>query len=117
MAIEKRKAIKLTAIVLVVLTIFAAIFAAIYFGKQDAPVADKTLNVETENGFDNTKTYAMPKTMAFTAKSLAAAQANGQTVDVKIKASVSPWDAANQAVDYSIAWGVAPTHGKEAVTD
>jgi len=114
---EKRKAIKLTAIVLVVLTIFAAIFAAIYFGKQDAPVADKTLNVETENGFDNTKTYAMPKTMAFTAKSLAAAQANGQTVDVKIKASVSPWDAANQAVDYSIAWGVAPTHGKEAVTD
>lgn len=50
MAIEKRKAIKLTAIVLVVLTIFAAIFAAIYFGKQDAPVADKTLNVETEMG-------------------------------------------------------------------
>jgi len=77
MAIEKRKAIKLTAIVLVVLTIFAAIFAAIYFGKQDAPVADKTLNVETENGFDNTKTYAMPKTMAFTAKSLAAARGEG----------------------------------------
>lgn len=114
---EKRKAIKLTAILLVVLTIFAAIFAAIYFVKQDSHIADNTLNVETENGFDNTKTYAMPKTMAFTAKSLAAAQANGQTVDVKIKASVSPWDAANQAVDYSIAWGVAPTHGKEAVTD
>ena len=68
MAIEKRKAIKLTAIVLVVLTIFAAIFAAIYFGKQDAPVADKTLNVETENGFDNTKTYAMPKTMGIYSK-------------------------------------------------
>ena len=117
MTIEKSKAIKLTAIVLAVLTIFAAIFTAIYFVRQDAPIADNTLNGENENGFDNTKTYAMPKTMAFTAKSLAAAQANGQTVDVKIKASVSPWDAANQAVDYSIAWGVAPTHGKETVTD
>ena len=117
MTIEKSKAIKLTAIVFAVLTIFAAIFTAIYFVRQDAPIADNTLNVENENGFDNTKTYAMPKTMAFTAKSLAAAQANGQTVDVKIKASVSPWDAANQAVDYSIAWGVAPTHGKETVTD
>ena len=102
MTIEKSKAIKLTAIVLAVLTIFAAIFTAIYFVRQDAPIADNTLNVENENGFDNTKTYAMPKTMAFTAKSLAAAQANGQTVDVKIKASVSPWDAANQAVDYFI---------------
>lgn len=77
MTIEKRKAIKLTAIVLAVLTIFAAIFAAIYFVRQDSPAADNTLNVETENGFDNTKTYAMPETMAFTAKSLAAAQSNG----------------------------------------
>ena len=33
---EKRKAIKLTAILLVVLTIFAAIFAAIYFVKQES---------------------------------------------------------------------------------
>ena len=51
MTIEKSKAIKLTAIVLAVLTIFAAIFTAIYFVRQDAPIADNTLNVENENGF------------------------------------------------------------------
>ena len=51
MTIEKRKAIKITAIVLAVLTIFAAIFTAIYFVRQDSPAADNTLNVETENGF------------------------------------------------------------------
>ena len=104
MTIEKSKAIKLTAIVLAVLTIFAAIFTAIYFVRQDAPIADNTLNVENENGFDNTKTYAMPKTMAFTAKSLAAAQANGQTVDVKIKAFVSRLFSGIKSFDFCFDW-------------
>ena len=61
MTIKKRKAIKLTAIVLAVLTIFAAIFTAVYFVKQDAPVAGNTLSVETENRFDNKKTTLCPK--------------------------------------------------------
>ena len=59
----------------------------------------------------------MPKAMSFSSKTLAAALAKGQEISVKIKAIISPYDAANQLVDYSIEWGNAPTHGAEAVTD
>ena len=61
--------------------------------------------------------YSMPKTMAFTEKTLMAAQSEGQSVDVKVKAVITPGDADNKEVDYSIAWGSAPTHGSEPVTD
>lgn len=116
---KKQKVLKITAILLAVFTILTAgIIGICYSVKNNAPT-DSTAELQGEPGFEYSepKVYNMPKAMAFTAKTLAAAQANGQTVDVKIQASVTPWDAANQQVDYSIAWGAAPTHGKEAVTD
>mgnify|MGYP000225853917 FL=1 len=69
------------------------------------------------NAMDSGKTYPMPKAMSFTSTALAAALAEGEGVSVKITANVYPVDAANRAVDYSVAWGSAPTHGSEAVTD
>lgn len=116
---KKQKVLKITAILLAVITIVTACVIGICYSvnvkKQDnLPQAEIT---EPDFEYSEPKIYNMPKAMAFTAKTLAAAQANGQTVDVKIQASVTPWDAANQQVDYSIAWGAAPTHGKEAVTD
>ena len=116
---KKQKVLKVTAILLAVITIVAACVIGICYSvnvkKQDnLPQAKIT---EPDFEYSEPKVYNMPKAMAFTAKTLAAAQANGQTVDVRIQASVTPWDAANQQVDYSIAWGAAPTHGKEAVTD
>ena len=116
---KKQKVLKITAILLAVITIVTACVIGICYSvnvkKQDnLPQAEIT---EPDFEYSEPKVYNMPKAMAFTAKTLAAAQANGQTVDVKIQASVTPWDAANQQVDYSIAWGAAPTHGKEAVTD
>lgn len=96
-----------------ILALLAVILAGILFGtvykKKPAEIKEETVK---EN-----QTYEMPKAMMFTAKYLAAAQANGQTVDVKIKAKISPSDAENQTVDYSVAWGIAPIHGKEFVTD
>ena len=59
----------------------------------------------------------MPKSMAFTAKSLAAANEKGQAVNVKIKATVIPDDASNKAVDFSVEWGYATVHKDEAVAD
>lgn len=116
---KKQKVLKITAILLAVLTILTAgIIGICYSVKNDVPtVSTAELQGEPDFEYSEPKVYNMPKAMAFTAKTLAAAQANGQTVDVKIQASVTPWDAANQQVDYSIAWGAAPTHGKEAVTD
>lgn len=116
---KKQKVLKITAILLAVITIVTACVIGFCYSvnvkKQDnLPQAEIT---EPDFKYSEPKVYNMPKAMAFTAKTLAAAQANGQTVDVKIQASVTPWDAANQQVDYSIAWGAAPTHGKEAVTD
>lgn len=91
----------------------AVILAGILFGtvykKKPADINAETVKED--------QTYEMPKAMTFTAKNLEAEQANGQTVDVKIKAKISPSDAENQTVDYSVAWGVAPIHGKESVTD
>lgn len=117
MTIEKKqKVIKITALMLAVISIISVVIASIYFlTKKNMPKTDNVLSEETD--FDETQTYAMPQAMSFSAESLVAAQAVGQTVDVKIKATIIPYDAANQLVDYSIAWGSAPTHGKEAVTD
>lgn len=107
---KKQKLLKITAILLAVITIVTACFIGICYSvnvkRQDnLPQAEIT---EPEFEYSEPKVYNMPKAMAFTAKTLAAAQANGQTVDVKIQASVTPWDAANQQVDYSIAWGLLP---------
>ena len=116
---KRQKVLKITAILLAVLTILTVGIIGICYSVKNATPTVPTAELPDEPDFkySEPKVYNMPKAMAFTAKTLAAAQANGQTVDVKIQASVTPWDAANQQVDYSIAWGAAPTHGKEAVTD
>lgn len=116
---NKQKTFKITAVLLAVITIVTAcvigVCCSVTAKKQNTlPQAEIT---EPEFECSENKVYDMPKAMAFTAQTLAAAQANGETVDVAIKASISPWDAANQLVDFSVAWGTAPTHGKEAVTD
>ena len=78
---------------------------------EDNLVADEVIEVTEE------KVYAMPKSLAFRASTMAAAMRAGQTVDVKIQASVSPYNATHPEVDFSVAWGNAPTHGSEPVTD
>lgn len=115
---KKQNGLKLTAVLLAIITIVTAciigVCRSVNGKKQDTLQAEIA---EPEFEFSENKVYDMPKAMAFTAQTLAAAQANGQTVDVAIKANVTPYDAANQLVDFSVAWGTAPTHGKEAVTD
>ena len=78
---------------------------------EDNLVADEVIEVTEE------KVYAMPKSLAFRGSTMAAAMRAGQTVDVKIQASVSPYNATHLEVDFSVAWGNAPTHGSEPVTD
>ena len=57
--------------------------------------------------------YAMPTAMTVRA----AALSNSNTVDVRIEAYVYPDTAENKAVDYFVAWGTAPEHGSEPVTN
>ena len=78
------------------------------------------------NAMDADTVYAMPTAMSFSAASLAQARAqfnepsgttitSDESVDVRIEAYVRPDDAANKKVDFSVAWGTAPTHGSEPV--
>lgn len=57
--------------------------------------------------------YAMPTAMTVRATALS----SSNTVDVRIEAYVYPDTAENKAVDFSVAWGTAPEHGSEPVTN
>lgn len=121
--------ITFAAIALAVVLCASAVFTGVWFGQRNFPVSltpgivnaaetppdiDGSLDVGLTNPG---QVYEMPQKMSFTAQSLAAAQAAGQTIDVRIFATVTPSDAVNKEVDYSIDWGYAPTHGTEPVTD
>lgn len=89
---------------------------------EQAAVVDSDGNPMTEN-----KVYPMPKAMSFSALAFISADSSTHSggtgmesqssVDVRIEAIVYPDDAANKEVDFSVAWGNAPTHGSETVTD
>ena len=74
------------------------------------------------NAMDADMVYPMPVKMSFSAQTFAQfgepnAVTSEQSVDVRIQAYVTPDDAANKEVDFSVAWGNAPTHGSEDVTN
>ena len=70
-----------------------------------------------ENGMElnSEQVYNMPSAIMFSAQALALAE-DGR-VNVNITASIEPINATNQQVDYSVAWGEAPEHGNDPVTD
>lgn len=57
--------------------------------------------------------YAMPTAMTVRAATLS----NERSADVRIEAYVYPDTAVNKKVDYSVAWGTAPEHGSEQVSN
>ena len=74
------------------------------------------------NAMDADMVYPMPAKMSFNAQTFAQfgepnADTSEQSVDVRIQAYITPDDAANKEVDFSVAWGNAPTHGSEPVTN
>lgn len=108
-----------------ILTLFAFILVAVmltgivlgWFDKKD-----ENKDSDTEQAFvlgDNGEVldcgtiHAMPTAMAVSAATLS----NERSVDVRIEAHVYPDTAANKKVDYSVAWGTAPEHGKEQVSN
>ena len=103
-----------------------------WFEKKEEPPAEEEQTEQATvmdgegNAMDADTVYAMPEAMSFSAASLAQARAqfnepsgatitSDESVDVRIEAYVRPDDAANKKVDFSVAWGTAPTHGSEPV--
>ena len=125
-----------------VLTLFAFILVGVmlagiilgWFDKKDElPVEEEQTEQAAVtdgegNAMDEDIVYPMPEKMSFSAAAFAQPLAqfgepsgttvtSPQSVDVRIEAYVYPESAANKAVDFSVAWGNAPTHGSEQVSN
>lgn len=125
-----------------VLTLFAFIFVGVmlagiilgWFDKKEEPPAEEEQTEQAAvtdgegNAMDEDIVYPMPEKMSFSAAAFAQPLAqfgepsgttvtSPQSVDVRIEAYVYPESATNKEVDFSVAWGNAPTHGSEQVSN
>lgn len=125
-----------------VLTLFAFILVGVmlagiilgWFDKKEEPPAEEEHTEQAAvmdgegNAMDEDTIYPMPEKMSFSAAAFAQPLAqfgepsgttvtSPQSVDVRIEAYVYPESATNKAVDFSVAWGNAPTHGSEQVSN
>ena len=125
-----------------VLTLFAFILVGVmlagvilgWFDKKEEPPAEEEQTEQAAvtdgegNAMDEDIVYPMPEKMSFSAAAFAQPLAqfgepsgttvtSPQSVDVRIEAYVYPESAANKAADFSVAWGNAPTHGSEQVSN
>lgn len=121
-----------------VLTLFAFILVGVmlagiilgWFDKKEEPPAEEEQTEQAAvtdgngNAMDEDIIYPMPEKMSFNAQTFAqfdepsgTTVTSPQSVDVRIEAYVYPESAANKTVDFSVAWGNAPTHGSEEVTN
>ena len=125
-----------------VLTLFAFILVGVmlagiilgWFDKKEEPPAEEEQTEQAAvmdgegNAMDEDTIYPMPEKMSFSAAAFTQPLAqfgepsgttvtSPQSVDVRIEAYVYPESAANKTVDFSVAWGNAPTHGSEQVSN
>lgn len=88
-----------------------------WFDKKDEPNKDNTEQAVIINDsgevMNGGTVYAMPTVMTVRAATIS----NERSADVQIKAFVYPETAINKKVDFSVAWGTAPEHGGEPVTN
>lgn len=121
-----------------VLTLFAFILVGVmlagiilgWFDKKEEPPVEEEQTEQAAvtdgegNAMDEDIVYPMPEKMSFNVQTFAqfgepsgTTVTSPQSVDVRIEAYVYPESAANKAVDFSVAWGNAPTHGSEQVSN
>lgn len=113
-------------ILLIVLIAGVASFLAISISnmskdtQQEEPVEqleDGSLVVK-ESEKPSETIYEMPAKLMFGTFSNPLSMATaGHTASITLSATVTPVEADNRLVDWSIEWGIANTHGEEAVTD
>lgn len=71
----------------------------------------------TDERISACETQRLPEKITFTAEQLNAAARVGATTSVKVQASVEPYNAENNKVDFTAAWKDAPTSYTENVSD
>ena len=123
--------ITVIALVLVAILSIGLLCALFIRPNDDKEQTEQTASAVVVDGEGNAMmegvVYPMPEKMSFSAAAFAVPLAgervpettvtSEQSVDVRIQAYVRPDDAVNKEVDFSVAWGNAPTHGSEDVSD
>ena len=123
--------ITIVAMVLVAILSIGLLCALFIRPNDDKEQTEQTASAVVVDGEGNAMmegvVYPMPEKMSFSAAAFAVPLAGErvpettvtleQSVDVRIQAYVRPDDAVNKEVDFSVAWGNAPTHGSEDVSD
>ena len=124
----------LTLLAFILVGVMLAVVILGWFDKKEEPPAEEEQTEQAAvtdgegNAMDEDIVYPMPEKMSFSAAAFAQPLAqfgepsgttvtSPQSVDVRIEAYVYPESAANKAVDFSVAWGNAPTHGSEQVSN
>lgn len=109
---------------------FAGIFCGWFERKEEQPAEEEQTEqaaVVDENGnaMNEDTIYPMPAKMSFSAAALVEAQAVASTastiaersIEVQIEAYVTPENATNREVDFSVAWGDGAQRSAEPVTN
>jgi hypothetical protein len=114
----------ITSTALILVLIAGVVLASVTQGFQNwTPGKDETVDTSVVAVGDDTvemenyQTYAMPARLSFSASAMSAAATEGHTASVNLTATVIPVEATNKKVDWTVAWGAAPTYGSETVTD
>jgi len=113
-----------TAIVVLFVGVISSLVIAVNNGKTNPStvpdkqpvkeISENTLLV-TDSENKDAAVYEMPKSLYFSIARNAAP--SGHTASVNLTATVTPLEATNKKVDWTVAWGSAPTNGDKPVTD
>ena len=125
---KKSDAVKWVVVFILLIVLIAGLAASLAISisnmpkdsQQEEPVEqleDGSLVVK-ESEKPSETIYEMPAKLMFGTFSNPLSMATaGHTASITLSATVTPVEADNRLVDWSIEWGIANTHGEEAVTD
>ena len=123
----------LTLLAFILVGVMLAGIILVWFDKKEEPPAEEEQTEQAAvidgdgNAMDEDIVYPMPELMSFSALAFAEARAgeptsstaaaSEQSVEVQIEAYVTPENATNREVDFSVAWGEGAQRSAEPVTD
>ena len=84
---------------------------------EDLITKEDTNSDGQEVGVIDEHVYELPKYMSFRSGTLNETMRAGNTLDVRVTATVRPSNATRREVDYSVSWGNGAEHANDPVTD
>ncbi len=123
---KKADTVKWIVVFVLIFALMGGVIASILLATNQNKVGNTGSVIELDDGSllvnesdsANDETYAMPKKLMFAAASTPTLAAKaGHTVSIKLTATVTPIEAENKAVDWSVAWVDAEANKDKNVAD